>query len=236
MLSAFEWGFVMRFPGKILALAPACALALLASAPAAAATMVATFTGDAVGLFDPGHNFGASNFVAFTPATATFTYDPTLEPVQNTILGHAITGGTSLSDVSPILSASLTINGHTLNFDTSQLGTISITHLLGGNLFDISTLYSLAGFSDHIDANLFSSGIPNSFTSPFTATGIGGVDFGSGSLRHGSHGGLFFTGLDVTELASGVPEPATWAMLLLGFGATGFALRRRRRLSVSATA
>jgi PEP-CTERM motif len=26
-----------------------------------------------------------------------------------------------------------------------------------------------------------------------------------------------------------VPEPATWAMMLLGFGAAGFALRRRRR-------
>ena len=26
-----------------------------------------------------------------------------------------------------------------------------------------------------------------------------------------------------------VPEPATWAMMLLGFGATGFAMRRRRR-------
>jgi len=26
-----------------------------------------------------------------------------------------------------------------------------------------------------------------------------------------------------------VPEPATWAMMLLGFGAVGFAMRRRQR-------
>jgi hypothetical protein len=28
---------------------------------------------------------------------------------------------------------------------------------------------------------------------------------------------------------AGVPEPATWAMMLLGFGGIGFAMRRRRR-------
>lgn len=31
-----------------------------------------------------------------------------------------------------------------------------------------------------------------------------------------------------------VPEPATWAMMLLGFGATGFALRRRRQTAALA--
>ncbi len=29
-----------------------------------------------------------------------------------------------------------------------------------------------------------------------------------------------------------VPEPATWAMMLLGFGAAGYAMRRRRRNSI----
>ena len=29
--------------------------------------------------------------------------------------------------------------------------------------------------------------------------------------------------------ALGVPEPATWAMMLLGFGAAGYAMRRKRR-------
>jgi hypothetical protein len=33
----------------------------------------------------------------------------------------------------------------------------------------------------------------------------------------------------------GVPEPATWAMMLLGFGAAGIAIRRTRRRNVLAT-
>ena len=33
----------------------------------------------------------------------------------------------------------------------------------------------------------------------------------------------------IREVAPGVPEPATWAMMLVGFGAIGLALRRRAR-------
>ena len=32
-----------------------------------------------------------------------------------------------------------------------------------------------------------------------------------------------------------VPEPATWAMMLMGFGAVGLAMRRRRRIAVTGT-
>ena len=31
----------------------------------------------------------------------------------------------------------------------------------------------------------------------------------------------------------GVPEPATWAMMLFGFGAVGYTLRRRRRTGIA---
>ena len=46
--------------------------------------------------------------------------------------------------------------------------------------------------------------------------------------------GLSFTDTTVVSLnvafgAAAVPEPGTWAMMLLGFGAVGFSMRRRRR-------
>ena len=37
---------------------------------------------------------------------------------------------------------------------------------------------------------------------------------------------------DVRQVTGGVPEPATWAMMLLGFGAMGAALRRRTHVRV----
>ena len=48
--------------------------------------------------------------------------------------------------------------------------------------------------------------------------------------RSGSFGG------NVAFEANHVPEPATWAMMLLGFGAIGFAMRRRRSSQVLAQA
>ena len=37
----------------------------------------------------------------------------------------------------------------------------------------------------------------------------------------------------VGSVKTGVPEPATWAMMLIGFGAIGFALRRRTKVRVA---
>ncbi|MCY7280567.1 MAG: FxDxF family PEP-CTERM protein [Sphingomonas bacterium] len=47
---------------------------------------------------------------------------------------------------------------------------------------------------------------------------VNGQNFGDGA----------FSGTLVFAAQSAVPEPATWAMMLLGFGAVGFSVRRRR--------
>lgn len=47
------------------------------------------------------------------------------------------------------------------------------------------------------------------------------------SVRFISSGALGGTDFQIGTAGSAVPEPATWAMMLLGFGMTGFGLRRR---------
>lgn len=51
--------------------------------------------------------------------------------------------------------------------------------------------------------------------------------------RHTSQAELHF-GVAGVNLTAGVPEPATWAMMILGFGGVGATLRRRRTLGLAA--
>jgi hypothetical protein len=39
--------------------------------------------------------------------------------------------------------------------------------------------------------------------------------------------------LGLTPMAAPIPEPASWMMMIAGFGAVGFVLRRSRRLAVA---
>ena len=53
----------------------------------------------------------------------------------------------------------------------------------------------------------------------------------------GDRGGIENTGLDNVQInaipaAAGVPEPASWALMIMGFGAAGAMLRRRRAASL----
>jgi hypothetical protein len=66
------------------------------------------------------------------------------------------------------------------------------------------------------------------YTGYFTGTGSDVLTFVSGFQQN--NGGIF---VDAVEVAA-VPEPATWAMFILGFGMVGGTMRyRRRSLKVS---
>jgi hypothetical protein len=62
-------------------------------------------------------------------------------------------------------------------------------------------------------------------------TGIYGFSLPTGAFQTtGAFGNRTYFFDSNGSLVTGVPEPATWAMMLVGFGLAGFALRRQRRL------
>jgi hypothetical protein len=82
-----------------------------------------------------------------------------------------------------------------------------------GSLFD--TFMHSTGDTSNLDWRIYS----NTFTATGTTTRLTFTN-----LTGGVNEGVF---LDAVSVAA-VPEPATWAMMLLGFGGIGMAMRRRR--------
>ena len=110
-------------------------------------------------------------------------------------------------------------------------GKYTLTFALGGNDrgdVDKTTTISLGDFSTSI--TLASGAALASHTFTFTTTGgtLSFADLPGGNQNIGNI-------LDNVNLATAVPEPATWAVMMLGFGGLGAAMRnKRRKLAVSA--
>jgi hypothetical protein len=107
-----------------------------------------------------------------------------------------------------------------------------------GGLYDFTTQFSLQAFTDASfttaigAAQVFNHAAPNPHTSPanfLDVVSLGGLTTEFVQYKvlaaNGSNPGLsdiHFTG------AAAVPEPAAWALMILGFGAAGALLRHRR--------
>lgn len=112
--------------------------------------------------------------------------------------------GNPLSQIRITLSGSSTAFGFDLGTFAPRGETLDIT--FGGNTFSTGTSASL--------------GVPTflGFTSSAPVTSI---------LISARAGALGDVNLDNFTFGSAVPEPGTWALLILGFGAVGRAMRRR---------
>lgn len=111
-------------------------------------------------------------------------------------------------------AGSIDIGANTLTFFTNQTATYS-TASFNGYSIDFSgrklTSVTLGGSS--------------SFAPAFTFNG-GNLSFNVSGLSVNAGDSVVF------NIAAAVPEPASWAMMIAGFGLAGAALRRRRQATV----
>ena len=228
----------------------ACALTLMFSGlsiaqPAAAATILITYTGTVSDGFDVSGLFGESNTSLkgdTFKSVYTLTF-PTSGAVDVNATGlHAIFGGTGYGSSPPSpLSGQLTINGHTVSFDGQFQGSHTLTSpaysptLYKGNISEINDLAGTETsymFNDVLktDGDNFISSL--NFAHEFSLTGVLSVNSQSGFVARNDSGPTFArfmnSSVSVQDVGA-VPEPATWGMMIFGFGIAGVTIRVRRR-------
>jgi hypothetical protein len=201
----------------------------------------ATIEGGCVGVNNGGTiNVGGTGSCAGADALhdgntyITSLHDETPPPTDNQKFGIptvADLGWTSAADIGILFNVtdpgsgeSVTVNDLTLKFFSSAgvlLG--SIDNPVGGTFFSSSDIGNgSAGFiftvsaDEHAYVNaILGAGVTIYTALEATVTGV--------------HGGPETFAIVNLNRPTGVPEPATWAMMLLGFGGIGFAMRRGRK-------
>jgi hypothetical protein len=221
---------------SILSAVPLAAAVLLSALPAAADVVTETFVGTVRDAISNGSVFGSVD--ANTSYTATYTFDISIgllgSPQLGGTGGFTVSGGSNLSAPTPSLSATMTINGVTVSFiGDAYAGLLVDNSSNNGYPFGAGSHVeaSNGNFSENIIQTASGIGLPNptSLATPFSYTAQNGDNASGGFLGYGYD--LSLTPTNVT-LTDAVPEPSTWAMMILGFLGLGFMACRRKSSAV----
>ncbi|MGQ5702152.1 PEPxxWA-CTERM sorting domain-containing protein [Sandaracinobacteroides sp. A072] len=125
-----------------------------------------------------------------------------------------------------------------LNNQTSALGeSLNFGAVQAGDVLTFAIRVSNTGDFFYSDRNLNADGITHIYSAPYAGGDFGipaGVYVGFEDILGGGDKDYDDLRFVFTNVSGGaVPEPATWAMLIAGFGLVGFAARRRRTMSVT---
>ena len=144
---------------------------------------------------------------------------------------YTVSGGTSGSfsldfddatSLYTLTALSLTVPGGSTTFNTSNSAlqfALGPTLVLGGNVNGVDNI--LTGANDDFFVNFDATLNSQSATLSYYVANTQTVPFTTVTITRGSP-------------TAPVPEPATWAMMLVGFAGIGIALRRRSRSLVPA--
>lgn len=216
---------------RTLAIATAAASIALAS-PATAATVVIDLSGAATGTIVTGTNATfAQRFAGQTVAGSSLTGTPT-NPLTLSAAG-TINVDFFNPGVSPASNSLLSQPGNAAPLSV-LLGSLA-------NSFTFTMGASNAGSTIDVLAFGANGGLTGSTTivmgnayNIYTVSGLG--DFqGLSFLNNNDPAGVRFQNMSYESVAPGgaVPEPATWAMMIVGFGSVGGAMRRRSSVKTS---
>lgn len=163
-------------------------------------------TVDQFGFFGPGFALGDT-------LTLSFRYDTEQGFLSSGPTGQGLFNNGSENPVGPV---TIDVDGVTYTFAHTHGG----LGILGG---DVASLYADDTIDRIITYSLASSSLPFTLDTPFDLTGSG-----TGFFKH--QDGLVTLvrfSVDRVIVQAAVPEPASWALLILGFGTAGALLRRK---------
>lgn len=227
---------------------PSLALAVaLAAAPASAAIMKATYVGHVYDGIDYAGVFGQAGADL---AGSAFEFSVTYDTAAG-IIGSVNTPGITALNLYTTATAPAVSSTYRIGATTVSPAGLNGYYPFAAQVahFDAGLGYtaSICNYSGASDNSAFAAcfstndAIPDDLVTPFTATTstfpsfvqgrfIGGGGPANTYVLYGTPESVVVTKLgDSVAVDTAVPEPETWALMILGFGAAGAGLRRRRR-------
>jgi hypothetical protein len=226
---------------------------MLASSGASAATMIATYSGIVSSGVDASGSFGFGANTALNGLSAQLSFE------YSTEAGTVFTQPNYAQLIGAINRLTVTVSGISRSFDTFSYNAVAISDNVPpatGPVDQYDHIADFIGRRDIFEENLntfaFAQGSGSlldgfDFSKPQTFS-VSNITFGSASFRFRSISDATRQTVDDFRLsfpvqtlsisqAGAVPEPSTWAMLIVGFGAVGAGMRlSRRRETVLAAA
>jgi PEP-CTERM motif len=216
--------------------------------PAAAAIVNVTYTGTVYDGYDQSGLFGpAGSGLAGSSYKATYTFNTSLGSLSSGPTSNLNYGGSSTGFASPLIGGSVTINGQSVAMPRGYSDS-----MYGYNDGVLSEQFHLGSYSNFVAGSVYQldlnynyivnslATLPADVITPFVHTvGAGDSHYGYFQrITFDYNAGVFTENTvayaNITTLAvSGVPEPSTWMLMILGFAGLGFAARRRKKAAMA---